>query len=68
MRGRAEGWFTMQYFVFFDDIYHPLGDDETTTCCGVVVAHETPWVSAVPDGATLHTDAPKPKSKAKAKK
>mgnify|MGYP001616956441 FL=1 len=53
----------MQYFVFFDDIYHLLGDDETTTCCGVVVAHDTPWVSEVPDGATLHADVPKAKAK-----
>ena len=52
----------MQYFVFFDDTYHPLGEDETTTCCGVVVAHDTPWVSEVPDGAMLHSEVLKAKA------
>lgn len=63
----------MQYFVFFDGAYHPLGEDETTSCCGVVIPHTTPWVAAVPEKAIEHTaDAPKaeeaPKAKAKGKK
>lgn len=47
------------FYVFFDGKYHPLGEDETTSCCGVVIDHGTPWVAQVPEKAIEHTATPK---------
>lgn len=62
-------------FVYIDDIWHPLGEDETTVC-GLIVPHGSDWARMVPDGELIHcgslatkpVDKPAPKAKAKAKK
>jgi hypothetical protein len=59
-------------FVYLEDAWHPIGDDEHTEC-GLVVPPLETWVREVPEGETIHCGPlasvdEKPKAKPKAKK
>lgn len=59
-------------FVYLEDAWHPIADDERTAC-GIVIPPLQSWVRDVPEGEPIHcgptatvNDAPKkPKAKKK---